>query len=146
MGYKIEKLSQVIRFKVTQTLQREISDPRIGLITITEIKLAKDLSACKIGYSVLGGDADRSKCQRALDDATGFIQREVASALRTRRSPQLTFFFDESIAGAARISELLRKEIGEPIHDDPELRAPHPETEDVEDDADEEDDQLNSSK
>ena len=115
MGYKIERLQQVIKFKVSQVIQRDLSDPRIGLLTITYVKLAKDLSNCTIGYSMLGGDGDRSKCERALNDACGFIQKEVAGALATRRSPQIRFTYDESIEGSARISEILRKELDQAV-------------------------------
>lgn len=115
MGYKIERLQQVIKFKVSQVIQRDLQDPRIGLLTITYVKLAKDLSNCSIGYSMLGGDGDRSKCERALNDACGFIQKEVAGALATRRSPQIRFVYDMSIEGSARVSELLRKELDESV-------------------------------
>ena len=112
MGYKIERLQQVIKFKVSQVIHRDLADPRIGLITITYVKLSRDLSNCTVGYSMLGGDGDRSKCERALRDACGFIQKEVAGALRTRRAPQLCFSYDESIEGSARVAELLRAELG----------------------------------
>ncbi len=115
MGYKIERLQQVIKLKVSQIILREVQDPRIGLVTITFVKLAKDLSTCVVGFSVLGGAGERSKCQHALDDARGWIQREVASILRTKRAPQLSFKFDESIEGSARIAELLRKELGDEV-------------------------------
>ncbi len=111
MGFKIERLQQVIRRKVSQTIHREINDPRMGLITITYVKLAKDLANCTIGYSMLGGDGDRSKSAYALKSACGFIQREVASVMHTRRSPQLTFEYDESIERQMRISEILKKEL-----------------------------------
>ncbi len=119
---KIERLKQVIRFKVTQVLQRDISDPRIGLLTITKIDLKRDLSECTIHYSVLGDASDRSKCQHGLEDSRGFIQSQVAGALKTRVTPRLKFEFDPSIEGSIRISEMLRLDRegneDEPIPDD----------------------------
>ena len=119
MSYKVERLQQVIRFKVTQTLQRELADPRMGLITVTRIKLARDLSHCVVFYSVLGDDSAKSRCAHALDDARGFIQREVAGALKTRVTPHLEFKFDASIEGSARVSELLRSELGDEVDEEP---------------------------
>ena len=113
MGHKIERLQQVIKFKVSSLIQRDLQDPRIGIITVTYVKLARDLSTCTIGYSVLGTDSDCSKSEHAIEDARGWLQREVAGALRTRKAPQLTFKYDESIAGSARIAALLRDELGE---------------------------------
>lgn len=112
MGYKIERLQQVIKLKVSQLIMRDLQDPRMGIVTITYVKLARDLSTCIVGYSVLGGPSEKSKCAHALEDARGWIQREVASILRTRRAPQLTFRFDESIEGSVRVAEILRRELG----------------------------------
>ena len=105
---KIERLKQVIRFKVTQVLQRDISDPRMGFLTITKIDLKRDLSECTIHYSVLGEGSERSLCQHALEDSCGYIQSQVAGALKTRVTPKLKFQFDPSIEGSIRISEMLR--------------------------------------
>ena len=119
MSFKNERIQQVIKFKVSQVIQRDLADPRIGLITITRIKLSRDISACTVFYSVLGDDGARSKCAHALEDGRGFIQRAVAKALRTRTTPHLEFEFDQSIEGSVRISELLREELGDPGEDDP---------------------------
>lgn len=111
---KIERLQQAIKFKVAMLLQRDINDPRMcGLITVTKVKLSRDLKHCTVYYSVLGDGAAESKARHLLEDARPFIQGEVAGSLRTRTSPALEFRFDESIAGSARISELLRAELPE---------------------------------
>lgn len=116
---KIERLQQAIKFKVAMLLQRDINDPRMaGLITVTKVKLSRDLKHCTVFYSVLGDGAAESKAKHLLDDARPFIQGEVAGSLRTRTAPQLAFEFDESIAGSARIAEILRAEL--PQEADPE--------------------------
>ena len=97
MGYKIPRLEQIIKFKVANVFQREIADPRMGMLTVTEVKLAKDLGHCVVRYSVLGDEGARSKTERLLEDSRGFIQREVAKILRTRRAPQLEFEFDQFV-------------------------------------------------
>ena len=106
---RIERLQEVIKQRVSQIVQFELSDPRIGIVTITKIKLSKDMSECVVYYSTLGSPQDRSKCKHALDHSTGFIQREVAHILHTRVTPHLTFIFDPSIEGSARISAMLRE-------------------------------------
>ncbi|MEZ6194403.1 MAG: 30S ribosome-binding factor RbfA [Planctomycetota bacterium] len=113
MGYKIERLQERIKFKVANVIQRDLADPRLGLVTVTKVKLARDLSECEVFYSVLGDDGARSKTARMLADSRGFIQSEVAKILATRRAPRLDFVFDESIEGSVRISEALRRELGD---------------------------------
>ena len=112
MSVKIERLQQAIKFKVAMLLQRDINDPRMsGLITITKVKLSRDLKHCTVYYSVLGDAGAESKAHHLLDDARPFIQGEVASSLRTRTAPTLAFEYDESIAGSVRIAELLKDEL-----------------------------------
>ena len=85
--------------KVAILIRRDLHDPRIGLITLTEVKLSRDLVDCEIRYSILGSQADRSKCQHALAQSTGYLQREIGKTLRTRLVPKFTFVYDESIEG-----------------------------------------------
>ncbi|MCA9320274.1 MAG: 30S ribosome-binding factor RbfA [Planctomycetes bacterium] len=120
MSFKIERLQQVIKFKVAQVIMRDLADPRLGLTTVTKVKLAKDLSHCTIYYSVLGEDAEKSRTAHALADARGFVQREVAGCLRTRTTPHIDFKFDESIEGSARVSALIRDVLPEGATDEVE--------------------------
>ena len=112
MGFKVERLQEVIRFKVAMILQRDLADPRMGIITITRVKLAKDLTQCTIYWSQLGDEKSRSRCEHMLEDARGFIQREVAGSLKTRVTPHLRFEYDASIERSARIAGILREELG----------------------------------
>ena len=70
-------------------------DPRIGLVTVLDVEPTEDLKEAKIYVSVLGTQADASKTKHALDDAAGYIQREVGRNLETRNTPTLRFVFDE---------------------------------------------------
>lgn len=108
MGFKIQRLQEQIKLKVATVIQRDLADPRLGLTTVTRVKLARDLSECQVYYSVLGDDGSKSKTAHLLADSVGFIQSEVASILRTRRSPRLEFVYDDSIEGSVRIAEKLR--------------------------------------
>ena len=128
MSYKIERLQSRIKERVAMVIMRDLADPRIGLITITRVKLAKDLTHCTIYFSVLGGDADRSRSTHALDDGRGYIQREVARILRTRTTPHLEFEYDPSVEGSVRVSRLLRNAL------DPDAAADDADDEHADDD------------
>jgi ribosome-binding factor A len=105
----IARLEAVIQRRAAHCLQFEVTDPRSGFVTITGVELSPDLAVAKISYSVLGDEAVRSKVGHLLEHATGFVQRQVAGVLRLRRAPQLRFVFDESIAEAARLDQLIRE-------------------------------------
>ena len=98
-----------MRFIISQVIQRELNDPRIGFLTVLRVEPTEDLKEANVYVSVLGSAADRSKAQRALDRARGFIQREVGRNLTTRNTPALRFVFDDSQDKISRIESLIQK-------------------------------------
>ncbi len=103
----IARLQARILQRAAHCIEFELNDPRRAFITLTRVELSSDLSAGKIYYSVLGTKGDRNKAARMLEDAAGFIQRQVASVLKVRRVPRLRWFYDESIAYAAEMDKAI---------------------------------------
>ncbi len=103
------RLAEKIRARVANVVLFELQDPRIHLVTITRVRLKKDLSVCTVYYSVLGTEGQRSRTAHALRDAAGFVRREVAKVLRTRVTPQIAFQYDDAIEGGFRMSALLKQ-------------------------------------
>jgi ribosome-binding factor A len=105
---RIERLEKQILRTISQTVLYELHDPRTHApITFTRVKLAKDLSAAKIYFSVLGEDAARRTVQRFLDRAAGFLRGRLKEDLFTRTIPGLSFHYDPSIAHSQHINEVL---------------------------------------
>ncbi len=98
--------AQILR-RAAHCLQFEISDPRKGFVTLTGVELSKDMAYATIKYSVLGDESDHSKTQHLLDQARGFVQRRVASILRTRTTPTLRWEYDPSIAESSRMGQVI---------------------------------------
>lgn len=105
----IAKLEARIHERAAHALEFEVRDPRNVLVTITKVELSNDLSHAKIFYSVLGGKSDRSKAEHMLASAGGFIQRQVARVLETRKVPHLSWEFDESIEQAQKLDSAIKK-------------------------------------
>lgn len=113
---RIQRIQELIKHRIAEVIDNELADPRRGLITITRVKVDREMQACEVFWSVLGDAKIRRLNEHMLADATAFVQREVARVLNTRTVPRLKFRFDESIEGAQRIESLLadlRKERGE---------------------------------
>jgi ribosome-binding factor A len=113
MSRSLERLQKLIQRKVATVLIRDLKDPRIGLVTVTRVELTSDHSHCKVFWSTLEEGAGRRRTARGLEDARGFVQREVAGALHTRTTPHLEFEFDPRLEGMERISSLLREALEE---------------------------------
>jgi len=104
---KFEKLVELIRRRISAIVLHKLKDPRIGFITITKIDLSRDLKDCKVFYSVFGSPGEVTRTTHAINNARGFIQREVAKTLRTRVMPKIVFVPDESVVGVERVERLL---------------------------------------
>lgn len=88
-------------------IRGELSDPRLKNITINSVRVSPDLQLAKVYYSVMGSESERLAVDKGLKQASGFIRRSLGDTLKMRYTPVISFFFDESIQRAARISELI---------------------------------------
>ncbi|MCU0863322.1 MAG: 30S ribosome-binding factor RbfA [Planctomycetes bacterium] len=128
---RIARLQEQIKQRLAEVLQREIADPKLGLVTITRVELDAEFTLCKAYWSVLaptsiGEQKARRESQEVLDRARGFVQREVGKALHTRTIPHLEFVHDEGIAGAIRVNTLLKDLAEEQAKKPPPPAEPEP--------------------
>ena len=98
---RIRKIADRIQVIVAQMLERRVKDPRLGFVTITDVRVTGDSQQATIFYTVLGEDADYASSAVALESAKGLLRSEVAKQLGMRHAPSLMFVPDE-IPGAAR--------------------------------------------
>ena len=104
-----DRLKEVIKSEVANIFQREIKDPRVKFVTITNVTVSSDLRHVKIYFSVLGSDEEFKEALTGLESATGFIRSELAGRLALRFAPEITFLPDHSLEHAAKIMSLLAK-------------------------------------
>jgi ribosome-binding factor A len=104
---RIERLEHLILQIVAPQVSHGLADPRLGMVTVTRIRLSPDLGVARVNWSCLGDEAERSKAAHALEDARGRLQSQVARNLRTRITPRLEFHYDASLEKAARVSRIL---------------------------------------
>ena len=104
---RIQRVNQLIREEISHLIQRELKDPRLGFVTVTEVDVAKDLRSAKVYVSVLGSEAQWQASLEALESARGFIRNWLVPRLRLRAVPHLTFHPDRSMSHAAHIQTVL---------------------------------------
>jgi len=90
-------------------LKGKVKDPRVGMVTITGVKLSNDLRDAKVSFSTLGNADEHRKTGQGLTSAAGFLRGEIARALRLRVAPTLVFVFDESFERAGRLAEVFEQ-------------------------------------
>jgi ribosome-binding factor A len=105
--YHRERLGEALREEIETILEGELSDPRIGLVNVSEVHLAPDGRFARVLVTVAGNEQERERTMEGLAGAVGFVRRELASALQLRRPPELAFELDRSHEYKQRIDELL---------------------------------------
>jgi len=98
-----------IREVVASTLEMQVKDPRLGMVTITDAKLTPDLREATLYYTVYGGDQERAASAAALESAKGVLRAQVGKQTGVRYTPSLAFIADVVPETAGRIEELLAK-------------------------------------
>jgi ribosome-binding factor A len=106
-GKRLERVNQLIKEEISLLIQRELKDPRLGFVTVTEVETTADLKQAKVFVSVLGDDAQWVKSFKALDSARGFVWTWLRRHLDLRVTPELSFRPDRSMEHAARMQTLL---------------------------------------
>jgi ribosome-binding factor A len=111
-GERLRRVDEAVR-QVLSDSARDLKDPRIGFVTVTDVKTSPDLRHARVYVSVLGSDEERAASLEGLRSAHGYLQRRVASELRLKHTPALTFEYDDTSARAQRLSELIDREVSE---------------------------------
>ena len=112
MGHRLLKVNEALREVLSQEIAG-LKDPRVGFVTVTGVETSSDLRHAKVFVSVLGGARERDRSLAGLRAAHGFLQDRIAADVRIKRTPQLSFVYDESIDRGQRIESLLKRYEGE---------------------------------
>ncbi len=103
------RLGEALREEIETLVEGELSDPRIGLVSVTGVQLAEDGRSAQVLVDVEGDDEEAERTMQGLDAAKAYIRRELADRLRLRRAPELLFRLDRSEREKARVEELLER-------------------------------------
>ena len=103
----MRRVNGVMREVIGTTIGGELQDPRIGFVTVTAVETSSDLRTAQVHVSVLGTDEEKDATMEALRAAHGVIQKAIATELRMKRTPSLTFVYDDSIERADRLTRMM---------------------------------------
>jgi ribosome-binding factor A len=108
MSRRSERTSKLIQREISGLLEREVNDPRlIKFVSVTQVTLSPDLKHAKVYVSTLGTEINKKDLLAGFNKASGFLRKELASHLRLKQIPELSFYYDDSIERGARLLELI---------------------------------------
>jgi ribosome-binding factor A len=129
VGNRPDRVAEQIRLELSELIAREVHDPGIGFLTLTRVTVTADLQQARVYYTSLGDEKVQRETAKALTRATPFLRRQVGARIRLRRVPELTFFYDESIAHTDRIEQILQdlktEAAARPAPDSDDTNDPH---------------------
>lgn len=105
----MRRVNELIREVLSSVIATELKDPRVGFVTVTAVDTSPDLRSARVYVSVLGDQDQREATLAGLRSSHGFLQSRIASELRIKRTPALSFHYDESVEQGVRISRLLKE-------------------------------------
>jgi ribosome-binding factor A len=104
---RMRRVNEAIREILGAAIATELKDPRVGFVTVTSVETSPDLRAARVYVSVLGSADERDATLEGLRSSHGFLQSKIADEVRMKRTPTLTFHYDESVEQGVRMSRLL---------------------------------------
>ncbi len=113
MTMRSNRVGEQMKKELSDIIGRKLKDPRIGFVTVTDVEVTGDLQQATVYISVLGDDKVKEQTLLGLSKSKGFIRSEIGQRIRLRKTPELSFEFDTSVAYGNRIDSLLR-DIKEP--------------------------------
>jgi ribosome-binding factor A len=108
---RMRRVDEAIRQVIGDAVASDLKDPRVGFVTVTDVRTSADLSHARVYVSVLGEPEAREASMDGLSSAHGYLQRRIAGELRLKRTPTLEFAYDDTTDRAMRVDVLIEQEI-----------------------------------
>ncbi|ACL69542.1 30S ribosome-binding factor RbfA [Halothermothrix orenii] len=106
---RARRLGELLKKEISDIILREVKDPRIGFISVTDVEVSNDLRHAKVFVSVYGDEKERKETMEGLEKATGYIRKLIGERVKVYYTPEILFRYDDSLEHGARINELLKK-------------------------------------
>ncbi|PAU86245.1 ribosome-binding factor A [Pseudomonas sp. WN033] len=112
---RTQRVADQMQRELALLVQREVKDPRLGMVTITAVEVSRDLAHAKVFFTLLGKDSDEDVAlnQEILKDAAGFLRMQLGRAMKLRSIPHLHFHYDESVRRGVHLSSLIERAVAE---------------------------------
>ena len=114
-----DRICEQIRRELAEVIRTELRDPRVGMISLTEVHISADYAHAKVYFSSLSGSEHLDSIQLGLHKASGFLRSELGKRISIHTTPQLHFIFDESLERGAQLSKLISEAVAISDHTDP---------------------------
>ena len=131
---RARRVADQMQRELSELIRLEIKDPRVGMLTITEVEVTRDMDHAKVFFTTLGGKPEHDACLEGLQRASGFLRTQLSQRMQLRQVPKLSFVYDHSVERGVQLSQLIESAVAEdrtrnpaaadPDTSDSEVRSP----------------------
>ena len=108
---RTRRVGEQMQRELAMLIRDRIKDPRLGMVTVSDVEVSRDLAHARVYFTVLGDQEARRQSQEVLDRAAGFLRRELGGIMKLRTVPELRFIYDESIERGEKLDALIEAAI-----------------------------------
>jgi ribosome-binding factor A len=116
---RARRVADQIQRELPELIRQEVKDPRVGMLTITEVEVTRDIEHAKVFFTTLGGRPEHDSCLEGLQHASGFLRSQLSHRMQLRQVPRLSFVYDSSVERGMQLTYLIETAVAED-------RARHP--------------------
>ncbi len=106
---RVERVAELIKEKISKIIHEDVSDPRIGFVSITRVDVSPDLESAKVFVSILANEEKKKESMSGLHSATGFIRGKLGHTLEMRSVPEIIFVRDDSLEKGSRVLGIISR-------------------------------------
>ena len=121
---RARRVADQMQRELSELIRLEVKDPRVGMLTITEIEVTRDMDHAKVFFTTLGGKPEHDACLEGLQRASGFLRTQLSQRMQLRQVPKLSFVYDHSVERGVQLSQLIETAVAEDRTRNPEAAEP----------------------
>lgn len=110
---RARRIADQMQRELSEIIRLELKDPRVGMLTITDVEVTRDIEHAKVYFTTLGGTAEHDACLLGLQHASGFLRSQLSHRMQLRQVPKLSFVYDQSIERGIHLSQLIETAVTE---------------------------------
>jgi ribosome-binding factor A len=110
---RARRVADQIQRELPELIRQEVKDPRVGMLTITEVEVNRDMEFAKVFFTTLGGQPEHDACLQGLQRASGFLRSQLSHRMQLRVVPKLTFVYDRSVEYGMQLTHLIEAAVAE---------------------------------
>ena len=110
---RARRVADQMQRELSELIRLEVKDPRVGMLTITEVEVTRDMDHAKVFFTTLGGKPEHDACLEGLQRASGFLRTQLSQRMQLRQVPKLSFVYDHSVERGVQLSQLIESAVAE---------------------------------